>query len=46
MEYVFGWVLCILIGALIGKSKGKTESGACWAALLGPIGWLIDTSMI
>lgn len=34
-------MLCILIGALIGKYKGRTESGACWAALLGPIGWLI-----
>jgi hypothetical protein len=41
MEYFIGWVLCVLIGALIGKYKGRVDSGVIWSALLGPIGWLI-----
>jgi predicted RNA-binding Zn-ribbon protein involved in translation (DUF1610 family) len=41
MEFFVFWVLCILVGALIGKSKGRADSGAIWSAVLGPIGWLI-----
>ena len=41
MEYFIGWVLSVLIGALIGKYKGRVDSGVIWSALLGPIGWLI-----
>jgi predicted RNA-binding Zn-ribbon protein involved in translation (DUF1610 family) len=41
MEFFVFWVLCIVVGALIGKRKGRADSGAIWSALLGPIGWLI-----
>jgi DNA-directed RNA polymerase subunit M/transcription elongation factor TFIIS len=41
MEFFVVWVVCILVGALIGKSKGRADSGAIWSAVLGPIGWLI-----
>ena len=41
MELLFGWVFIVLIGALIGKSKGRVGSGIIWSFLLGPIGWLI-----
>jgi len=41
MEWVIGWIIGTLIGALIGQSKGRAIYGAFWAALLGPIGWLI-----
>src|SRR5271170_1922106 len=45
MEYFVGWIACILIGALIGKCKGRADSGLVWSALLGPIGWLIVALM-
>ena len=42
MEYLIVWgVLCVLIGALIGKAKGRIDSGIIWSLMLGPIGWLI-----
>ena len=48
MEF-FGWFICVLIcsliGALIGKSKGRVGSGLIWSFLLGPIGWLIVALM-
>jgi len=34
-------VVCALIGALIGWSKGRWLSGLVWGAALGPIGWLV-----
>lgn len=33
--------LCIAVGALIGWLKGRTTAGIIWAAVLGPIGWII-----
>jgi hypothetical protein len=36
------WALVgALIGAAIGNHKGRTEAGAFFGFLLGPIGWLI-----
>ncbi len=34
-------LVCIGVGALIGWSKGRMTSGIIWAAVLGPIGWII-----
>jgi hypothetical protein len=34
------WIFCILVGALIGKVKGRVDSGVIWSALFGPIGWV------
>lgn len=34
-------VVCIAGGALVGWIKGRTLAGVVWAALLGPIGWII-----
>ncbi len=34
-------VICIGVGALIGWLKGRTAAGIIWAAVLGPIGWII-----
>lgn len=34
-------VICIAVGALIGWFKGRTAAGILWAAVLGPIGWII-----
>ncbi|MBO9662788.1 zinc ribbon domain-containing protein [Dokdonella sp.] len=34
-------VACAVIGALIGKAKGRWLAGLLWGAALGPIGWLI-----
>jgi hypothetical protein len=38
MELLIYWILIILIGALIGRSKGRVGSGIVWSFLLGPIG--------
>lgn len=43
---LWAWVLgitlvCLLVGALIGWIKGRVVAGIVWAALLGPIGWLV-----
>ena len=45
MEILFVWIGCALIGALIGKYKGRVGSGVVWALVLGPIGWLIVALM-
>ena len=45
MEYFVAWIACVLIGALIGKYKGRADSGVLWSALLGPIGWIIVALM-
>lgn len=34
-------LVCIGVGALIGWSKGRMTAGIIWAAVLGPIGWII-----
>lgn len=34
-------VICALVGALIGWSKGRWVAGLVWGAALGPIGWLV-----
>lgn len=41
MDLPFFWILCILIGAVIGKRRGRAGSGVVWSALFGPLGWLI-----
>ena len=32
---------CALVGALIGRTKGRWLAGFVWGAALGPIGWII-----
>jgi hypothetical protein len=39
------WIFQTLVGAVIGKSKGRLDSGVFWSFLLGPIGWLIVALM-
>jgi len=34
-------LLCAVIGALIGRPKGRWLAGFVWGAALGPIGWII-----
>ena len=34
-------VVSIAGGALIGRVKGRMTAGIIWAAVLGPIGWII-----
>ena len=34
-------LFCALVGALIGKAKGRWLAGLLWGAALGPIGWLV-----
>ena len=42
MEIILiGLAINLLIGAIIGASKGRTGAGLLWAFFLGPIGWLI-----
>jgi hypothetical protein len=41
MAFIIGFVICALVGALIGQCKGRPGSGVVWGGLLGPIGWLI-----
>lgn len=43
---LWAWMLgvtavCILGGAIIGWIKGRVAAGIIWAAVLGPIGWII-----
>jgi len=39
--FLFWVAVNLLVGALIGKSKGRLSAGILWSLLLGPIGWLI-----
>lgn len=34
-------VVFIAVGALLGWWKGRTVEGIIWAAVLGPIGWIV-----
>ena len=34
-------VVSIVGGALIGRLKGRMTAGIIWAAVLGPIGWIV-----
>ena len=43
---LWGWaialtLICAVIGALIGRSKGRWLAGFVWGAALGPIGWIV-----
>jgi hypothetical protein len=38
---IFLTLVCAVIGALIGRSKGRWLAGFIWGAALGPIGWII-----
>lgn len=31
----------IAVGALLGRWRGRIGEGVAWAALLGPLGWLV-----
>ena len=39
--FLFWVAVNLLVGALIGKAKGRMSGGILWSLLLGPIGWLI-----
>lgn len=45
MEFLIAWIVCIVIGGLIGKHRGRVDSGVFWSAILGPIGWLMVALM-
>jgi hypothetical protein len=39
---LFWWNLVfIAVGALLGHWRGRMGEGIAWAALLGPIGWIV-----
>ena len=39
---LFWWnVLFIVVGGLLGWWRGSWRRGVVWAAVLGPIGWLV-----
>ena len=39
--FLFWAAISTLIGALIGKRRGRPISGVVWGFLLGPLGWII-----
>lgn len=42
LDALFIWIpINLIIGAIIGKTKGRVGDGMIFAVLLGPIGWLI-----
>lgn len=41
MEFLIAWVICGLVGFLLGKVKGKEGLGFVLGLLLGPIGWIV-----
>jgi hypothetical protein len=45
MDYVVIWLICGIIGAMIGSKKGAGGTGFCLGVLLGPIGILIAIFM-
>jgi hypothetical protein len=39
---LFWWsVLFVLVGGLLGWWRGSWRRGVAWAAVLGPIGWVV-----
>lgn len=39
---LFWWnVLFLAVGAVLGWWRGRLGEGIAWAALLGPIGWVV-----
>ncbi|WP_109125714.1 hypothetical protein [Dyella sp. C11] len=39
---LFWWsVFFLAVGALVGWWRGRTVEGIVWAAVLGPIGWIV-----
>lgn len=38
-------VFFVVIGALIGRAKGRTMAGIVWSVVLGPFGWLVVALM-
>lgn len=41
IDLFIGMLVCGLVGALIGRSRGRPIDGLGWGILLGPLGWLI-----
>ena len=41
MEVVLIWIICAVIGGMIGSSKGKTGAGVALGFFLGPLGVII-----
>lgn len=41
MEIVVIWVVCVVVGFLVGGAKDRAISGVVWPLVLGPIGLLI-----
>jgi hypothetical protein len=40
-EIAIVWVVSVVLGCMIGATKGQDSSGFIWPALLGPLGVLI-----
>ncbi len=39
---MFWWnLLFVLVGALLGWWRGRLLEGLVWAAVLGPVGWIV-----
>lgn len=34
-------LLFVVIGAVLGRWRGRWQDGAMWALVLGPIGWIV-----
>ena len=45
MIYFVLWILCAVIGVLIGKSKGRAGAGFALGFFLGPVGLIIIAVM-
>ena len=45
MAFVVTWIICGIIGAMIGSSKGARGTGFWLGFLLGPIGVIIAVMM-
>lgn len=41
MEFFLIWIFSIIIGVLIGNSKGRGGSGFVWSFLFGPLGVIV-----
>lgn len=45
MELLLFWIICGVIGGMIGSSKGKPGAGVALGFLLGPLGVIIALVM-